>query len=194
MDVSGFEECTLREIARYDRMDISSEILRFQNHLYGCFSALELIAENNFDISGFILGTGDDSFDLSGEFATIGLEFGFLCNEAAAMHSYSQEYNTAWKWAWMNIGTVDTLHIVDTIERSIFDAIGKSTIKFFTVALENVHLSDEYVAHAEHILCNTVTHAQLTSHRCRHTRRVHGRRSITPMRRRRFHRTRRRRG
>jgi hypothetical protein len=57
MDISGFETIVFEEVRMWKGSGqavgiVAANALRFQNHLYGCLSVLEMFAEGEADISG----------------------------------------------------------------------------------------------------------------------------------------------
>jgi hypothetical protein len=183
MDISGFEISVAQEIRiwhdRPEQNDFNS--LCFQNHLYGCFSVLEVLAEGGADLSGNLYSSDEMVFDLSANFEQVGATFGFLLSSNCNINyssNCSSNYKTAWLWAWAEIGSKKKIETVDLLESSLFSTI--STFEYFKGALDDGSLPDELEAKALTLEIKPVKN----SIRVRFTgltRRVKGRRSITPI-------------
>lgn len=101
MDCSEFQSIVLKEIEYWQEQPLKSvQTLCFQNHLYGCISVLELIAEGEHDIEDNTI----DNFHLHDLFSTIGIKFGFLNDNRSVFEGWSDIYREAWLWAWNTIG------------------------------------------------------------------------------------------
>jgi hypothetical protein len=179
MDISGFEATLIGEINRYSILE-NSESFQFQNHMYGCFSVLEMICENEIDISGLIIGKNENSFDLSGEFHLIGCEFGFYEGEKGKYISYSDEYKKEWLHIINLFYSNKDLQRIDELENNIFKHISK--LSYFSECLKEGELNSETVKRGETLF---IEHpVSVSAFRIKfngHTRRVKGRRSITPI-------------
>lgn len=183
MDISGFEISVAQEIRIWhdkpEQNDLNS--LCFQNHLYGCFSVLEVLAEGGADLSGNLYSSDEIVFDLSANFEQVGATFGFLLSSNCNINyssNYNSNYKTAWLWAWAEIGSKKKIETVDLLESSLFSTI--STFEYFKGALDDGSLPDELEAKALTLEIKPVKN----SIRVRFTgltRRVKGRRSITPI-------------
>ncbi|WP_397536318.1 hypothetical protein [Roseateles sp.] len=101
-----------------------ADLLRFQNHFYGCVAILEMLAEKELaDTSGI-------------EFKTVGVDFGFYENPALAFgEGVSLDvYRHAWEWAWKHLS--GSMKDVDEIEELLLAKMKAADgLGFFTAAL-----------------------------------------------------------
>jgi hypothetical protein len=142
MDASGFESIILKEVILWGGalgpQAVIANSLRFQNHIYGCMSILELLAEKTADLSGTTIITDITTFDLSDNFKTVGCEFGFFQDARGVFEIWADDYKDAWIWAWTNIRSLET---VDKIEHDLFAHMQE--FEFFQAAMENGELNEE---------------------------------------------------
>lgn len=195
MDISGFETIVFEEIRMWKGSGqtvgiMAANALRFQNHLYGCLSVLEMFAEGEGDISGerFLvakdLSDNEIRFDLITDFGRAGCEFGFLTDARGVFDGWSDKYREAWHWAWRTIGWKRNLESVDELEKRLFAFVGEITLEFFQAAMATGELEAEMEKRALGLYEVKVRKVHEG-----HTRR---RRGVTPIqRRRRFKKTRR---
>jgi hypothetical protein len=199
MDVSGFVTTVIEEVKMWNigAGKVTSSIgiaaangLRFQNHLYGCLSILEMFAEEEADISSekiLIARDASDNeikFDLISDFGKCGCEFGFLTDVRGIFDAWSDKYRAAWLWAWKEIGWKREIETVDEIERKLFEEISEIGLEYFQAAMASGELDQEMEKKA------------LGLYEIKQRRRYEGqtrrRRGVTPIqRRRRFKKTRR---
>lgn len=204
MDISGFVKTVLEEVTMWNGGGgggsgsgqlvgiAAANGLRFQNHLYGCLSVLEVFAEGEADISGdrgVLLIARDMSdvetrFDLIGDFSKAGCEFGFLTDTRGVFDAWSDKYRGAWLWAWKEIGWKKNLERVDEIERQLFVGISEQGLEFFQAAMATGELDSEMEKRALGLY--------EIKQRKRYEGQTRRRRGVTPLqRRRRFKKTRR---
>jgi hypothetical protein len=195
MDISGFEAIVFEEIKMWKGNGqavgiVAANSLRFQNHLYGCLSILEMFAEGEADISGERLLLAKDfsdnevRFDLICDFGKAGCEFGFLTDARGVFDGWSDKYREAWLWIWRDIGWGKKLETVDEIEKRLFGFIGDIELEFFQAAMATGELETEMEKRALGLY--------EIKHRKRYEGQTRRRRAITPLqRRRRFKKTRR---
>jgi hypothetical protein len=156
MDISGFEGIVFEEVRMWKGNSqavgiVAANALRFQNHLYGCLSVLEMFAEGEADISGEagrVLVAKDFSenevrFDLITDFGKAGCDFGFLTDARGVFDGWSDKYREAWLWAWREIGWKRNLELVDELEKRLFEFIGEVEMEFFQAAMATGELEAE---------------------------------------------------
>jgi hypothetical protein len=123
MDISGIASVLLKEYH-------SSKGLSFENHLYGCFSLLEQVAEGSVEVSGTVLQFAAP-FDVSGSWASIGLVHGF--QEDTQGFEGSHEYRATWLPLMTNrVG----LEEVDALEDCVFVRLREAGAVQFVAALD----------------------------------------------------------
>ena len=129
MDLSGITSVLLKEYH-------SSKGLSFENHLYGCFSLLEQVAEGSVEVSGSILQFATP-FDVSGSWASIGLVHGF--QEDTQGFEGSQEYRATWlPLITKRVG----LEEVDALEDCVFMGLREAGAVQFVAALDADKVSE----------------------------------------------------
>lgn len=195
MDISGFETTVFEEVKMWKGGGqpvgvVAANALRFQNHLYGCLSVLEMFAEGEADISGEKMLIAKDfsdneiRFDLISDFGKAGCEFGFLTDARGVFDGWSDKYREAWLWAWREIGWKRDLEMVDELEKRLFAHIGEVELEFFQAAMSTGELDSEMEKRALGLY--------EVKQRKRYDGQTRRRRGITPIqRRRRFKKTRR---
>ena len=121
MDVSGFIGTVICEIKkrngrREDDVETENEVegIRFQNHLYGCWTVLEMLGEGEM---------GGEWLETSVKWENIG-QWGFydMSGEAGVPRT-SGEYRMAWEWAWRELGVGRRLEEIDRSEHAVFEEI-----------------------------------------------------------------------
>ena len=131
MDVSGIVAALLKEFHR-------SKGLLFENHLYGCLSLLEQIAEGSADVSGtrLIFPAPLPSFDVNEDWASIGLTHGFYEDVSSetvnVLYMGSRNYYDTWLSLFTNRVTLDEL---DALEDALFSQLKEAGADLFVGAL-----------------------------------------------------------
>lgn len=154
MDISGFEAIVFEEVRMWKGNGqavgiVAANALRFQNHLYGCLSVLEMFAEGEGDISGERMLVAKDfseneiRFDLITDFGKAGCEFGFLIDARGVFDGWSDKYREAWLWAWREIGWKKSLDLVDELEKRLFAHVAEVELEFFQAAMATGELESE---------------------------------------------------
>jgi len=196
MDISGFEAVVFEEVRMWRGSGqtvgiMAANALRFQNHLYGCLSVLEMFAEGEGDISGerYLiakdLSDNEIRFDLIADFGKAGCEFGFLTDARGVFDGWSDKYRDAWHWAWRGIGWKRNLESVDELEKRLFAFVSGVELEFFQAAMATGELEAEMEKRALGLY-------EVKVRRGRHEGQTRRRRGVTPIqRRRRFKKTRR---
>jgi hypothetical protein len=123
MDISGIASVLLKEYH-------SSKGLSFENHLYGCFSLLEQVAEGSVEVSGTVLQFAAP-FDVSGSWASIGLVHGF--QEDTQGFEGSHEYRATWLPLMTNRVRLEE---VDALEDCVFVRLREAGAVQFVAALD----------------------------------------------------------
>ena len=180
MDVSDAIHRICEEIRVFATPPSKLASLQFENHLYGCLSVLEMLAE---DASG--IG------DLSANFSGVGHEYGFFHDERSVHDGWSNSYRDTWLWVWRTVGCErrdmsDVELIESALIRRINDVSGISgtQFSFFKVALESGDIPDELYDECTALMETMKAPAKKRARGTELTRRVHGRRAITPLRKR----------
>jgi hypothetical protein len=120
--------------------------LQLQNHIYGCFIIMEDIAQKSCTVSESQLVGSNVIFDLQHDFATIGLQFGFVMNSKLGLPSVDPAYYEAWSVIFHSLQTIEQ---VDPIEDAIIEVIQKMVSAddaYFTHALETGSLPEEWLS------------------------------------------------
>lgn len=171
MDTSGIA-VILDEIRHWSKAPSQASVLRFQNHLYGCFSVLEILGEETAAVERNI-------FDASFSFHTVGPMFGFIDDTRAEFSAWSTKYQNAWKDIWATLGSHQKLDEIDALERTVFNTVSDASncFQFFMYAADNGGLSDELAEKAAKLL-----EEKKMAHKFKGTRRMKGKRTITPIR------------
>jgi len=176
MDVSGAIDIIRNEIRTFVSPPSTLASLQFENHLYGCLSVLEMLAE---DASG--IG------DLSANFSGVGHEFGFFHDERSVHDGWSNSYRDTWLWIWQTVGRERRdMSGVELIESALIGQINdvSDAFSFFKVALESGDLPDKLYDECTELMESMKVPAKKRLRGTELTRRVHGRRAITPLRKR----------
>jgi hypothetical protein len=185
MDLSGVLDRIHTEIRDYSQPPSELASLEFENHLYGCLCVLEILAEGGDDLSGGKIQTGAD---LSANFSAIGPEFGFFHDERCLHEGWSNSYRDSWLWLWETVGRVGRdLSGVEMIESALIGQItdlSGSLFRFFKVALQDGDIPAELYDECTGLVDSMKKPATKKLRGTEFTRRVHGRRGITPMRKR----------
>jgi hypothetical protein len=155
-----------------------------QNHLYGCISLLELLAEGHLS-------------EVSADFSAVGAEYGFY-DGSGANYAGSEPYRAAWEWAWKEMGEGHDLEAVDAFEdeflRTALRIFGEGS--FFAKALAAGELSEEEVAAVAAALATPVAQpaapataapandstVPVPTNKIPHRRKTRRHRAITPLR------------
>ena len=168
MDASG-PAIILDEIRHWSKVPRQASVLRFQNHLYGCFAILEILGE---DVSRNV-------FDTSFSFHTVGPMFGFSDDTRTEFSAWSTKYQNAWKHVWATLGSPSKLDDIDALERTVFNTVSDASdsFEFFIYAVDNGGLSDELTDKAAKLLDE-----KQVKYKLKGTRRMKGKRTITPIR------------
>jgi len=132
------------------------ETIALQNHLYGCFVILESIAEKSIDMSGTVLMHVDisqslvENFDTDADFADIGLEYGFASDSRLQYKSATEEYKKEWLQLFKETAIDTATVVVDKLEETIFGEIIQaykgSDRAYFENALATGSLTPEWQA------------------------------------------------
>ena len=180
MDVSGAIDRICDEIRVFATPPSKLASLQFENHLYGCLSVLEMLAE---DVSG--IG------DLSANFSDVGHEYGFFHDERSVHDGWSNSYRDTWLWVWRTVGRERRdMSDVELIESALIgrindvSGISGTHFSFFKVALESGDIPDELYDECTALMESMKAPAKKRVRGTELTRRVHGRRAITPLRKR----------
>lgn len=176
MDVSGAIHRICDEIRVFATPPSKLASLQFENHLYGCLSVLEMLAE---DASG--IG------DLSANFSGVGHEYGFFHDERSVHEGWSNSYRDTWLWVWQTVGRERRdMSDVELIESALIGRINDASgaLAFFKVALESGDIPDELYDECTALMESMKAPAKKRVRGTELTRRVHGRRAITPLRKR----------
>lgn len=196
MDRAGFEATVTREIKIWQESESTQPVysLKFQNHLYGCFSVLEYLGEGAFEVKDSSDGDVFVAKDSSGsvfnpflQFRLVGSEFGFLPDPRAFFDSWSDSYRNAWIWAWKTFGSEKKLDEIDQLETALFAIVQDHGLSYFKDAIQAGQLSLESEKKALELL--EKPERKLTHEKEGGTRRA--KRAVTPIaRRKRFRKTR----
>ena len=184
MDVSGAIDRICDEIRAFVTPPSKVASLQFENHLYGCLSVLEMLAE---DASG--IG------DLSANFSGVGHEYGFFHDERSVHDGWSNSYRDTWLWVWQTVGRERRdMSDVEWIESALIGRINDvsgvtagisgTAFPFFKVALESGDIPDELYDECTGLMESMKVPGKKRVRGTELTRRVHGRRAITPLRKR----------
>lgn len=175
MDVSGAIDRICEEIRAFVTPPSKVASLQFENHLYGCLSVLEMFAE---DASG--IG------DVSANFSGVGHEYGFFHDERSVHNGWSNSYRDTWLWVWQTVGRERRdMSDVEWIESALIGRINDSAaFSFFKVALESGDIPDELYDECTALMESMKVPGKKRVRGTELTRRVHGRRAITPLRKR----------
>ena len=179
MDVSGAIDRICDEIHVFATPPSKLASLQFENHLYGCLSVLEMLAE---DASG--IG------DLSANFSGVGHEYGFFHDERSVHDGWSNTYRDTWLWVWQTVGRERRdMSDVELIESALIGRINDvsctdTPFSFFKVALESGDIPDELYDECTGLMESMKVPGKKRARGTELTRRVHGRRAITPLRKR----------
>ena len=193
MDVSGAIDIICNEIRTFVSPPSTLASLQFENHLYGCLSVLEMLAE---DVSGIA--------DLSANFSGVGHEFGFFHDERSIHDGWSNLYRDTWLWIWQTVGRERRdMSGVEWIESALIGQINdvsgvsagactgisagactSTPFSFFKVALESGDIPDKLYDECTELMESMKVPAKKRLRGTELTRRVHGRRAITPLRKR----------
>ena len=175
MDISGDNVNTIiSEIKNWgvEKGCSHGNSLRFQNHLYGCLAYLETLADENPDIS-------DNENDMISNFKRIGVEYGFMDSDRCEFTTWTEAYRMSWISIWNTIGKDKNLELIDALEAKIFKFVNETTteseFEFFKFAVNNSELTDVLMKKALETLTFKLKRTEGK------TRRVHGRRSVTPI-------------
>jgi len=177
MDVSGAIDRICEEIRVFATPPSKLASLQFENHLYGCLSVLEMLAE---DASG--IG------DVSANFSGVGHEYGFFHDKRSVHDGWSNSYRDTWLWVWQTVGRERRdMSDVEWIESALIGRINDSaSFSFFKVALESGDIPDELYDECTALMESMKVPGKKRVRGTELTRRVHGRRAITPLRKRAF--------
>jgi hypothetical protein len=169
MDISDAILKIQQEIHLYKEPPSEIVSLQFQNHLYGCCTVLELLAE--------------DDEDVSQVFSRIGCEYGFLHDTRTEYTGWSNSYCNAWKVVWDQ--PFETLNdLVERVETAILGVLPDG-FRFFKGALDTGELSADAVAECERVFETAKQTVKQKRRGTEFTRRAKGvRRTITPISRR----------
>jgi len=99
--------------------------LQLQNHIYGCFIIMEDIAQKTVEISENKLIGPSYSFDMKERFSEIGIRYGFAMDTKLTLKEYSSSYQEAWLQTFRNLGILQDIECVDTIEECLIEIIQK---------------------------------------------------------------------
>ena len=136
--------------------------LRLQNHLYGCYILLEDIVQKNVERTGTMVKSPHISFDLSSQFAEIGLRYGFAMDTQLLLVPCPADYQEAWVHIFT---TLTTLEEVDTLEEKvskIIEQVVSAEDGFFVNAAETGSLSPQWVDRALRLLLPVLPITQVT--------------------------------
>lgn len=154
--------------------------IALQNHLYGCISVVELLAEGHLA-------------EIPTDFSAVGTEHGFY-DGSGTTYIGSEPYRAAWEWAWKGMGVGRDLEEVDAFEdeflRAALRIFGEGS--FFAKALAAGELSEEDHAAVSAALAiprpETISvptndeKAAAPTNKVPHRRRTRRHRAITPLR------------
>ncbi len=184
MDLSGVIDRIRGEITTYVHAPSVVASLQFENHLYGCLTALEVLAEGADDLSGQVIHSLDD---LSANFGAVGHEFGFFHDERCVHGGWSNSYRNDWLWLLQTVGKERRdLSAVEFVESALIATVtdASGAFRFFKVALQDGDIPDELYNECVGLIDSMKAAAKRKLRGTELTRRVHGRRAITPLRRR----------
>ena len=129
--------------------------LRLQNHLYGCYLLLEDIVQKNVTLSGTVVQSQHVTFDLSKQFAEIGLRYGFAMDTQLLLTPCPSDYQEAWVHVFT---TMTSLEEVDALEEALNDIIQQAIPAeegFFVSTAETGTLPPKWVDRALSLLLPT---------------------------------------
>jgi hypothetical protein len=129
--------------------------LRLQNHLYGCYLLLEDIVQKNVTLSGTIVQSQHVTFDLSKQFAEIGLRYGFAMDTQLLLTPCPSDYQEAWVHVFT---TLTSLEEVDALEEALNEIIQQAIPAeegFFVSTAETGTLPPKWVDRALSLLLPT---------------------------------------
>jgi hypothetical protein len=136
--------------------------------------------------------------DLSANFSGVGHEFGFFHDERSIHDGWSNSYRDTWLWIWQTVGRERRdMSDVELIESALIGQINdvsgvsagactstNTPFSFFKVALESGDLPDKLYDECTALMESMKVPAKKRLRGTELTRRVHGRRAITPLRKR----------
>jgi hypothetical protein len=181
--------------------------LALENHLYGCLSIWEQWAEGVLEIKGGVVnGEGEeDALDLQNaeDWAAVGQAFGFT--EDAPLYTGSEAYQALWRSVFLHPVEWRSLGRVDAVEEPLFDRLEALGAVYMQAALATGELPRGWTPPVEHtIVVEEVDGAEEEKkqteqteqtetggaprvppvdgrRKYKHTRRTHGRRSLSPV-------------
>jgi len=128
MDISGFIVEVIKEIVVGSRSEYAS--LVFQNHLYGCWTVLEMLGENE----------RDEQLLADLQWADVA-KWGFMDMSGEEFVASGTRYREAWEWAWRVLGLGHRLEEIDWCESRVFESI--DDLMWFREAVQMGELSEE---------------------------------------------------
>ena len=103
------------------------QLIKLQNHIYGCFILMEDIAEKTVTLTGNIVSTPDFSFDIDADFGEIGLRYGFAMDMKLMLTPHLEEYKAAWLSCFQQISESElAVSTSDTVEDALIGVIQKT--------------------------------------------------------------------
>ena len=131
------------------------ELLRIQNHIYGCLIIAEDIVSKKINCINNVIVAPKYESNIDKYFSYIGLRYGFLLDTKLILRSYPMTYKVAWLEIFKTLAKSHDVNVLDELEEAIIDVVITHISKddnFFIAALDSGSLPQEHFSAILHII------------------------------------------